>query len=249
VAERLGLSVPEAAAAALTVSTQNVAGAVRELTIARGVDPRRLTLVAGGGASGLNVVAIARALGCRRVLLPRTAGALSAAGGLFADLVSEFSVVRFAETRDPDLAGVNAALADVRAQAEAFLAGLGDHGVREQRIEYAVEARYRQQVWELDVPLAGPELRGPDDVAALERTFHELHERTFAIHEPGQYLECLVWKARASATLDAPSLERPAADPVPVDAEVPTPAWFDAGGRQATARIDGSRLAAGAVVT
>ena len=54
--------------------------AIKEITVNEGVDPRESVLVAGGGAAGLNIVAIARELGCRRVLVPRTAGALSAFG-------------------------------------------------------------------------------------------------------------------------------------------------------------------------
>ena len=248
VADELGLGLEESTAAALRISTENVAGAVREVTIARGIDPRRLTLVAGGGASGLTVVAIARALGCERVLLPRTAGALSACGGLFADLVSEFPVVRYAETRNTDLAAVNDALATVRERAEAFLERAGDRGVVDRRIEYAVEARYRQQVWELDVPLAQPELRGDADVTALEQEFHDLHRRTFAIDEPGQYLECLVWKARAVAELASPSLRRPPREADDDAVAAQRPAWFDVDRPVATTRIDGARLEPGTAV-
>jgi len=112
VAEPLDLGTYEAADAALTVASENIVGAIRELTIAQGIDPRRVTLVAGGGASGLNAVPIARELGCRRVLLPATASALSACGALFADIVSEFSRSRYAETRSFDRTAVNEALAD-----------------------------------------------------------------------------------------------------------------------------------------
>src|SRR5262249_44536448 len=91
VASPPGPSVQEAAYAALTIASENIVGTIREITIAQGIDPREVTMVAGGGASGLNVVPIARELGCRRVLLPSTASALSACGALFADVVSEFS--------------------------------------------------------------------------------------------------------------------------------------------------------------
>src|SRR5262249_24116604 len=67
VAELLGMSVVEAAYAALTIATENIVGAIREITIAQGIDPREVTIVAGGGASGLNIVPIARELGCSRV--------------------------------------------------------------------------------------------------------------------------------------------------------------------------------------
>src|SRR5262249_43910971 len=154
VAAPLGLGVEEAAYAALTIASENIVGAIRELTIAQGIDPREVTMVAGGGASGLNVVPIARELGCSRVLLPSTAGALSACGALYADVISEFSKARSAETRSLDLGAVNDALADVEAAADDFLSSLSDISPRATRKEFMVEARYRAQVWELDVPIS-----------------------------------------------------------------------------------------------
>ena len=105
VAAPLGMGVHEAAYAALTIASENIVGAIREITIMQGIDPRAVTLVAGGGASGLTIVPIARELGCPRVLAPSTASALSACGALFADIVSEFPQSRYAETRSLDRDG------------------------------------------------------------------------------------------------------------------------------------------------
>ena len=85
------MEVEEAAYAVVTIATENIVAAIREITIAQGIDPREVSIVAGGGASGLNIVPIARELGCRSVLLPATAGALSACGALYSDVVAEFS--------------------------------------------------------------------------------------------------------------------------------------------------------------
>ena len=52
--------------------------AIGELTVNEGVDPRDSTLVAGGGAAGLDDRCRSRGeLGCREVLIPRAAGVLS----------------------------------------------------------------------------------------------------------------------------------------------------------------------------
>jgi N-methylhydantoinase A len=210
----LGLSVEEAAYATMTIATETIVGAIREITIAQGIDPREVAVVAGGGASGLNVVAIARELGSRQIVLPSTAAALSACGALYSDVVSEFSRARYAETRSLDREAVNGALAEVEAAADEFLAGLADVSPRSVRKDFFVEARYRAQVWELDVPIPG-RIRTADDVAAVEEAFHATHERLFAVREPGQYLECLLWKVRATAVLDKPQVgARPAGVPV-----------------------------------
>jgi N-methylhydantoinase A len=246
VAEPLGLDVHQAAYAAMTIASENIVGAIRELTIARGIDPREVAVVAGGGASGLNIVAIARELGCRQVLLPATAGAFSACGALFADVVSEFSHSRYAETRSLDRAAVNEALADVEAQAEAFLAGLEGLPVTGTRKDFLVEARYRAQVWELDVPVPR-RLESDDDVRAVEDAFHETHERIFAVREPGQYLECLLWKARATAALEKPELRTlESGATIAADAAATVEAYFKETGLRQVPRHNGRSLAPGA---
>jgi N-methylhydantoinase A len=249
VAEQLGMTVEEAAQATITLASENIVGAIREITISQGIDPREVTMVAGGGASGLNIVPIARELGCRTVLVPRTAGALSACGALYSDIISEFSAIRYAETNALDHEAVNAALGSVRDSADAFLASLDGVDVVGERREYFVEARYRAQVWELTVPLPGPSLDGPEDVAALEEAFHDVHEQIFAVREPGQYLECLSWKARAIGELAKPALRGDKEDVT--GAAEPTEhatATFRGHGASEVPRFDGDRLPAGAEI-
>jgi N-methylhydantoinase A len=247
VAGPLGLSLHEAAFAVMTIATENIVGAIREITIARGIDPRDVTIVAGGGASGLNIVPIARELGARRVLLPATAGALSACGALYADIVSEFPKARYAETRALDFDAVDGALTEVEGAADAFLAELADLPSVGTRKDFMVEARYRGQVWELDVPI--PRRIGSRmDVTAVEDAFHATHQRVFAVHEPGQYLECLLWKVRATAVLEKPPL-RPRT-PGGGDGEQADEAWayFPETGGAPIARYDGASLPVGARV-
>jgi N-methylhydantoinase A len=248
VAEATGMTLEEAAHAGLLIATEGIVGAIKEITIAQGIDPREVSIVAGGGASGLVIVPIARELGCRRVLVPSTAGALSACGALTSDVIGEFAISRYAETRDLDLAAVNDALAAVGERADAFLGRLADVGPVTTRVEYSVDARYRSQVWELDVPLPGSRLGGEADVRGLENAFHAAHERVFRVSEPGQYVECLVWKARAVASLETPSLAaRPvltAGDPAAGSA----PAYFRELGSVDVARYDGGTLPAGTTI-
>lgn len=246
-ADALGKTVEEAADAALVIASENIVGAVREITISQGIDPREVAIVAGGGASGLNIVPIARELGVRTVLLPKTAGALSACGALYSDVISEFSVSRYAETRTLDRGAVNAALADAEAQADAFLAGLEGTRVVGVRREYQVEARYRQQVWELNVELPFARIESDADIAALEEAFHAAHQKIFTVHEPDQYLECLVWKVRATAELAKPRMTGDAGSGGLAAVER-APAYFRELGEVETARYDGSALPPGTEV-
>ena len=139
------------------------------------------------------------------MLLPRTAGAMSACGALHSDVVSEFTTVEFATTTALDTERAARALATVRTSAEAFLAGLAEGAAKEQQIDFSVEARYPQQVWELTIPVPGGRLTQAD-VPALHEAFHEVHERMFGVREPGQSLELVAWKARATAVLEKPTV-------------------------------------------
>ncbi|HEU4797920.1 MAG TPA: hydantoinase/oxoprolinase family protein, partial [bacterium] len=82
VGEPLQLEADEAAAAIMRVTTETMVGAIEEITIHQGIDPREAVLVGGGGAAGLNAVAIARRLRCPEVIVPLVGPVLSAAGAL-----------------------------------------------------------------------------------------------------------------------------------------------------------------------
>lgn len=245
---RIGLNTERAAQATLTIAADNVVTAIREATIARGVDPREVTIVAGGGASGMNIAQIAAELGTARVLLPKTAGAMSACGALSADIISEFTTVSYSETLQFDPTVANKALAEVREEADRFLKGLaGDLG-KNSTIQFSVEARYRQQAWELTVPLPDRELTEADG-ALLEAWFHEIHERFFGVREPGQYLELLSWSSRATAVLDKPAISSTSkarsASAAPLRN---ASAYFGARGWTTTPFYDGQLLPLGATV-
>lgn len=226
-ARPLGMTIEKAAWSALVVACADIVGAIRETTIARGIDPREVLMVAGGGASGLNIGRIASELGTSEVLLPRTAGALSASGGVHSDIVSEFPVSGFADTGAFDFDQVREWINESKRRGQVFLDSLGDVPTLERSLAVSVEARYRLQAWELDVPLSNSDFATEDDVRALEEAFHAVHKKVFAVTEPGQHLECLVWKTRAIATVAKPAIdagERPAGD---VHAERVGEAYFD----------------------
>ena len=68
---------------------------------------RRPIFVAGGGAAGLNCVAIGRRLGCGPSIVPETGAALAAAGALISDLTSHHQAMRHTTSKSFDFDGVN----------------------------------------------------------------------------------------------------------------------------------------------
>jgi N-methylhydantoinase A len=200
-AARLGKSNADTALAIVTVANENMIKAIQEITVKEGFNPADSILVAGGGAAGLNILPIARSLGMRQVLIPRTAGALSACGAHFSDIVREVSASRYATTGDFDFAAVNDVIAALDARLDAFAATLARRGLTDVTRSLAVEARYAGQIWELEVPLRGRRFDTADEVAALVDDFHAEHERVFAVRDPDNPIECIHWRARLSANL------------------------------------------------
>ncbi len=210
IADALGLTLEAAAFSILSVANETMIAAIHELTVNEGVDPAEAVLVAGGGAAGLNVLPIARELGCRTVIVPRTAGAFSACGMQFADLVSERSASAPTRSGRFDVTAANAALDRIDAELDAFAAPLEARGFARRRLRYSVSAHYAAQVWELEVPLGAPRFTSGADVEALTRAFHDEHERVFAVRDEASEVEFLRWTGRATIELERLSPSAPA---------------------------------------
>jgi N-methylhydantoinase A len=200
VAGPLELGLMEAASAILRLATENMVGAIEEITIHQGMDPREAVLVGGGGAAGLNCVAIARRLGCKRIVIPEVGAALSAAGALMSDLHADYRALYYTSTDSFDFDGVNGTLDSLTAKCQAFIEGPGAKAL-ENSIELYVEARYRDQIWEIDVPLQTRRFETPKDIARVREEFDRVHEELFAFRDPGSDVQFVGWRATVACKL------------------------------------------------
>jgi N-methylhydantoinase A len=200
IAAKLDIDLFEAAAAIMAITTERMVQSIEEITINQGVDPRRAALIGGGGGAGLNAVAIARRLGSPFVLIPETGAALSAAGGLVSDLSAEFASAIMTDTSDFNYTGVNQIIGELTRRCEEFLARVGASS-EQSAIEFVLEARYRRQVWQLDLPLRTVPLATPDDVGALADDFHRLHEGIYAVRDDSAAVEIINIRAIARCEL------------------------------------------------
>jgi N-methylhydantoinase A len=210
-ARPLGISVERAAAAVLTIASEAMRGLLTDLTVAQGKDARECVMVAGGGAAGLNIVQIARESGIRQVIVPKLAAGLSAVGGLYSDIMGVFSRGHYALSTSFDFASVNAMLADLDREMEAFLAGIDHPGERTRR--FLCEARYEQEMWEIEVDLGSqPQFDGAAALASLQARFDAKHLELFATQQPGAPIEIITWRGEARVIRSKPALSgaRPA---------------------------------------
>ncbi|MDP6475887.1 MAG: hydantoinase/oxoprolinase family protein [Alphaproteobacteria bacterium] len=250
IAEGIGGSIEEAAYAIMSLASEYMIKAIHDITVTEGFNPAESALVAGGGAAGLNIMTIADELGCKRVILPKTASALSACGMQFSDIIAEHSASKVTLSGNFNYDGVNQALEAIDDELGRFVKTLESRGLEDSSIEYFLEARYLFQVWELDVPISIHRFRDQKDVDALVAAFHDVHERVFAVRDVESQVECLNWKGRARVRLAHPPEQAVGADvsgdnkPVAERA-----AYFGPIGRIDTPIYHGNELSHGALIT
>jgi len=201
-AAELGLEPVEAAAGVHRLVNTRMADGVRVATVRRGVDPRRHTMLAFGGAAGLHVCAVAAELGIGRVVVPLAASVLSAWGMLNSDLRIEL-LRSLPQGAGIDAAAVRVAFADMERDGRARL------GCYSGQIEIrrSADMRYGEQVFEIAVPLDGVDWESPSLAAEIEAAFHRRHEALYTYSMRSQ--DVVLANARASVLLH---LSRPAGE-------------------------------------
>lgn len=200
VADKLGLSIEAAAAAVLALTTEKMVGAIDEITVNQGIDPAGSVLIGGGGAAGLNAVAVGRRLGCAGVLIPEAGSVLSAAGALMSDITSDYALMSYTSTRQFDYGAINKILEQLENRCMEFANGPGGDAL-DVSIDFSVEARYMHQIWEIEVPLAGRKLSDEGHLAALIRAFHHMHMAIFEISDERSDIEFVTWRAKVSCRI------------------------------------------------
>jgi N-methylhydantoinase A len=172
---------------------------------------------------------VARALGCRRALLPRAAGAFCAMGMLQSDVRQDHLKVFLADLDKVERGALDAAFAELEARA-------ADAEV----IERELDLRYEGQQWPVRVALDG------FDAAKVRATFEAEHQRLFGHIQPGGRIDITALRVVGRNLLDwAPPAARPpqAAPPRPRETR---PVWIDAAhGWQEVPVYDGADLRPG----
>ena len=176
IAEPLGLTLEAAARGILEVLDNNMVGAMRVVSVERGIDPAELVLVPFGGAGPLHGASLARLMGCKTTLIPPAPGVLSALGLLVSNLRAEFARTCLQRAGHYDMAQLGAVFVELTQDAVAWLEAESVPAPSRVLIKQA-SLRYKDQGFELDVPWHG----GVDDVAlaALLDSFHDAHERSY----------------------------------------------------------------------
>ncbi len=174
IARPLGLAVADAARGIHRVVNAQMAEAVRSVSVYRGADPRRATLLPLGGAGPLHAVGVAEELGIERVLVPPRPGVLSACGLLVAPVEHERAAAFLRPLDGLRMAEVRAVLGSLDRDCAALMAAEAVDPATVEALHFA-DMCYVGQSYHLEVPLPiGDE---PDPLARLYEAFRALHDR------------------------------------------------------------------------
>ncbi|MBU9652763.1 hydantoinase/oxoprolinase family protein [Burkholderia multivorans] len=182
VADRLGLSVEEAAIGIHRVANAQMAEGIRLVSVKQGVDPRNFALVPLGGGGGMHVAPLAEDLGMTRVLVPRYPGVLCAYGLLSAPIEHATSSAYGRELHTVTVEDVKEAFVDLDTKCDALMSGesIGDAPIERR---YFADVCFVGQSYTLEVPI---DFGGNDPLASLHEAFKEMHLRVYGHCAAGQ---------------------------------------------------------------
>lgn len=200
-----GLDAVAVATRVFRIAVENMAQALRRVSVTRGFDPRDFALLPCGGAGPLVATALAEAVGMNTILLPPHPGILSALGLAVADVRMDYvradGALRVTDDSADEVLSRMRELAD--SAADEFVA-LGYQ--REQLLEaFSADIRYVGQGYELrvDVDVAGIEARG---AAILLEQFHQQHATQYGYSAPARAVEIISLRLTARVPRETPSV-------------------------------------------
>ena len=190
------------ASASLRIAVARMAGAVREVSVHRGFDPRDFTLLGFGGAGPMHVMPVAEELGIGRVLVPRFPGHLSALGQMLADLRRDTVAAWGGRISEIPINSLKVRAGTMRDDGAAKLAADGMPRGR-QRHEFTLDVRYVGQSFTLPIRWDPADA----DWMPLRAAFDARHEETFGYADPANDIELVNVRLVSIGEVDKPAVD------------------------------------------
>ena len=201
-ADPLGMGVMEVALGIVEIANSAMVGALRQVSVQRGHDPRDFLLVAFGGAGPVHANRLAAELEIPTVLVPPSPGTTSAMGLLVTDIKHDYSVALIQRVDRLDFQVASESFQRMSADGEAALSREG-MAPNEMGFLHQADMRYVGQSYELTVPLSDGEL-APAGLAGIVDRFHMEHERAYGFRADGEPVEFVALRLSAVGSISRP---------------------------------------------
>lgn len=200
IARPLGGTLVSTSAGMFDVVMARTVGAIREITVERGHDPREFSLLAFGGAGPLFAPLLAREMAIPETIVPHAPAAFSAWGMLMSDLAADFSrtEIGLLDETEPGALDHSFRELEIRASDVIRQQGVEQTGLVLQR---ALELRYLGQEHALEVSIDGTL-----ESAAIRRSFESLHAARYG-HTTSDPVQIVTLRVRGIGLVDKPALQ------------------------------------------
>ncbi|MEE9149766.1 MAG: hydantoinase/oxoprolinase family protein, partial [Candidatus Tectomicrobia bacterium] len=248
IASPLDMDVHAAASGILSIANNTMVGAIRNVSVERGHDPREFALVAYGGAGPMHAIDVANLLGINQVVAPLHPGIASAYGLLVAELKNDYARTFLQTPPDYDPDGMQRVYSDMEREGSAWL---NEEGVpRDLHVfSRSADLRYAHQGSEVTVVFGASQVTR-EAIEGVIREFHSRHEQLygFALDQPVEIVTLRLTASGDVGSVDMP--RRPSGLVGPEDAIASTRQVFfdEAGGFVDSNIYDRDRLAPGSSI-
>jgi N-methylhydantoinase A len=181
IADPLGIDVISAARSIRKVIDHSMSDAISQVSVERGEDPRKYTLVAAGGAGPVHVADLARPLGINQILISRTSSIFCALGSIIADLRHDLVRSVVVKTDQAGTDNLNITFRDMKTEGDGYLEREGI--VPDDRYYgKSIDMRYKGQFHEVELPITEAELTD-ESIENIVADFHQKHEELYAYRD------------------------------------------------------------------
>lgn len=203
VAQPLGMDALDAAGGIFKVAANQMAEAIRFVSVQRGANPRDFDLCAFGGGGPIHAFSIAQELGMRRIVVPSSPGLFSSGGIALADFTHDYSQSILRRASQLQEGALDAAFTQLRERADADL-NLEGVPVDRREFQRSMDIRYVGQSAEINIRIDGDRLDRPVQLQAFIEEFHRQHELMYTYAVLDEPVEVVNVRMRAVGRVDKP---------------------------------------------
>jgi N-methylhydantoinase A len=193
IASPLGLAIPDAAMGIHRIINAKMADQLRLISVGKGQDPRKFSLVAMGGAGPVHAGELAETLSIRRVVVPFSPGVLSAFGLLVANIEHDHAKTAAIKENQADPVVFNEIFRELDRVCSDKMEKDGIP-ISQVEIRKYAEMRYIGQAYEIEILLPEGQF-SRESIGEAVRRFHEAHEAIYGHHDSASPVEFVSLRA------------------------------------------------------